>query len=195
MFKKYGIGILSLNVRTCFNRHLVYRVRVTVQRSRKSWRTCVKPRRRWTNRGRKERRRFDAVGSCHSVLTLSAEIAALCSKFMYLIKFITTQNPENSFYTVVPCYSHGVNTYSCWTWMFYEDTWADLGANWDFCSHCSSLFYSYYIFFTVLTNIRWNYFNWMMGSIFKHKRWVCDQKGTLTFFTTKKLKFKVCFHI
>lgn len=54
-------------------RHLVWRVRVTAQLSKRSWRTCGRPRRSWKNSGRKERKRADAVGGCRSRVTPSAD--------------------------------------------------------------------------------------------------------------------------
>lgn len=38
----------------------------------------------------------------------------------------------------------------------------------------------------ILTKVSLNHFNWKMGNV--KKSWVCDQKGILTFFTTKKLE-------
>lgn len=105
---KYWIGMIdrlrlsegypALNVHPFPFRHSACQVRATVQLSRKSWRTCVRPRRSWKNSERKERRRSDAVGNCQPVLTLSAEVAALYSEFMQLIKSITSRTLRNSFF-------------------------------------------------------------------------------------------------
>lgn len=57
------------------SRHWVFRVRATVQLSRRSLRSCGRLRRSWRNRGRKGRRRCDAVGDFQPVLTQSAEAA------------------------------------------------------------------------------------------------------------------------
>lgn len=46
------------------------------------------------------------MGDFQSVLTLSAEVAALCSEFMQLMKFINSTTMSTFF---MMCMSHGVN--------------------------------------------------------------------------------------
>lgn len=126
-------------------RHLACRVRVTVQRSRKSWRTCVRHRRRWRNRERKERRRFDAVGSCHSVPTLSAEATVL----------YTCSSSGSSCRTLYILYcSAMLSTCTAAEQQFHEL------ANYDASSSCSFWFFCRYVFPPdILFNFNLNHFN------------------------------------
>ena len=75
VFSRCIRAFYSLNLCTFSFRHSVYQARATVRPSRKSWRTCVRLRRSWRSKGRKKRRRVDAVGDCHSIQTPSAEAA------------------------------------------------------------------------------------------------------------------------
>lgn len=179
----------ALSLCTLSFRHSVFQVRVTVQLSRKSWRTCVRPRRSWRSRERKERRRFDAAGDCQPALTLSAEVAALYSEFMQLIKFITSRTLSDTFlyiFLVAWRSCHMVlmptNRRTCLPWTYLCRLRCQLWFNVHTVAPVSFLITVFLV--NILTNFNSNHFNWKMGNV--KKSWVCDQKGILTFFTTKK---------